>query len=795
MSTTRGRPSGSASLGHRQPSSTGSRAQDRVIQSALRRLRVVIRGAVQGVGYRPFVYGAATEFGLNGWVNNTPQGVVVEVEGVAATLDTFLNRLFRDAPPLASIQSIDHMYLDAVGFDRFEIRESISDGDKNTLILPDIATCGDCLRDVFDPGNRRFRYPFTNCTNCGPRYSIITALPYDRANTSMAIFDMCTECRAEYTDPLDRRFHAQPNACPSCGPHLELWDKSGRTTAIRDTALSEASNVVRSGGILALKGLGGFHLIVDARNDNAVRRLRRQKHRDQKPLAVMAPSPESAGELCRMQSEEERLLHSPASPIVLLPRRASAPVAPSVAPGNPYLGLMLPYTPLHHLLMTDLGFPVVATSGNLAEESICTDENDAMDRLAEVADCYLVHNRPIVRHIDDSVTRVVAGRALLLRRARGYAPLPIAIATETDRRDQALMGLGAHQKNTVAFAAGPQVFVGQHNGDLSTRVAYGAFEKSASDFERLFDREPGEFVCDLHPDYLSTRYANSDRATTTRIQHHLAHVFACMADNRVVPPLSGVSWDGTGYGPDGTIWGGEFLAVTGRSWKRAGHLRPWRLPGGDAAIREPRRAALGLLYEVFAEQVFEMDHLAPVRQFSSQERRVLRVQLANAINAPVTSSAGRLFDVLASLIGLCQIASYEGQAAMELEFRVDGVESDTAYPFVITGSNGKFVVDWEPIIRAVIFDLSRSTESGRIAAKFHNTLAAIIVDAAHRMNHERVLLTGGCFQNKYLTEKTIARLTACKLRPYWHRRVPPNDGGISLGQVAAALHLRGQEVD
>jgi hydrogenase maturation protein HypF len=749
-----------------------------------RRLRLVIRGAVQGVGFRPFVFRLAEELRLDGWVINSAQGVFVEVEGPPPVLETFLARVRFDPPPRASIQSLEQSILDPVGYTGFEIRKSDDTGDKTVAVLPDIATCAECVREIFDAGNRRHRYPFTNCTNCGPRFSIIEALPYDRTNTTMKAFEMCPECLREYEDPRNRRFHAQPNACPACGPRLELWDTAGSAVASREEALRRAADAVRGGSILALKGLGGFHLVVDARDDAAVRRLRERKRRDEKPLALMYPSLERLRRDCVVSSAEQGILLSPEAPIVLLEARRASAIAPSVAPGNPNIGAMLPYTPLHHLLLRELGFPVVATSGNLSEEPICTSETEALARLGSIADLFLVHDRPIARHVDDSVVRVVAGRRLVLRRARGYAPLPIVLRGAGAKRTT--LAVGAHLKNAVALAVGRDVIVSQHIGDMSTEAAFGAFEKITGDLERLYDAAPDRVVCDAHPDYRTTRFAESISPRPRKIQHHIAHVFSCMAENEIEPPVFGVSWDGTGYGTDGTVWGGEFFRVTASAVERAGHLRTFLLPGGEQAVREPRRSAIGVLYEIMGEAAFRLDKLPPILAFSNQERRILLAVLGKEINSPRTSSAGRLFDAVSSILGVRQITNHEGQAAMELEFALAGVETDEDYPFDLMRKDGLVIADWESAVRAILSDLGAGLPVGSISAKFHNTLARVIVKTALESGERRVVLTGGCFQNRYLTEKTVSRLEGAGLLPYWHQRIPPNDGGIALGEIAAS---------
>jgi hydrogenase maturation protein HypF len=664
------------------------------------RLIALINGAVQGVGFRPFVYRLANELNLTGWVCNSTMGVTIEVEGQTIRLEEFVNRLQAEKPRLSVINSFEYSFQTPVGYTDFKVKHSNQIGDKSALVLPDIATCPDCLKDISDPNNRRYQYPFTNCTNCGPRYSIIESLPYDRDNTSMKIFPMCEQCRQEYEDPANRRFHAQPNACPECGPHLELWDKQGKTLALHNDALIMACREIKYGQILAIKGLGGFHLVVDAANDQAIKRLRQLKARPKKPLALMYPNLETVKRDCELSSLEEELLTSPESPIVLLKQRSNK-ISSLVAPDNPYLGVMLPYTPLHHLLMTQLESPIVATSGNLADEPICIDETEALARLDNIADLFLVHNRPIVRHVDDSIVRVMMGQLTIMRRARGYAPLPINLRQPI----RSILAVGAHQKNSIAISKGKQVFISQHIGDLDNRLAYETFTKTINSLGGIYDFSPEIVACDKHPDYTSTQYARDSGIGHKEIQHHFAHILSCMVENNLDGPVLGVAWDGTGYGDNGTIWGGEFLKVENNSYSRSAYLRTFRLPGGEKAIEEPWRTSTGLLYELFGYMLFDDSELQAFIPSDTKTKGLIHKMLEQNINSPITSSAGRLFDAVASLTGICQMTTFEGQAAMKLEFAAQSVKTDETYEFVIDNMNDSYILNWEPMILSILKDL------------------------------------------------------------------------------------------
>ncbi|MDX9752394.1 MAG: carbamoyltransferase HypF [bacterium] len=753
--------------------------------SLILRNRIQITGAVQGVGFRPFVYRLAQEEGLKGWVSNTSQGVFIEVEGSEAALARFLHRVEAERPPHSLIQSLVAVSLEPAGYAEFTIQISDEAGEKTALVLPDIATCPACLRELFDPANRRYLYPFTNCTHCGPRFSIIEALPYDRAHTSMKGFSLCPDCAREYHDPTDRRFHAQPNACPVCGPCLALRDPCGNIMAKGQEAIVQAARAIRDGLIVAVKGIGGFHLLTDARDERAVRRLRERKHREEKPLALLVPDLPVAAAYCEICPAEAEWLRAPEAPIVLLHKRlipALPPLAPGLAPGNPCLGMMLPYSPLHHILMRELRIPVVATSGNRSEEPICIDEQEALGRLDGIADLFLVHNRPIARPVDDSVLRVVLGRELLLRRSRGFAPLPIALDTEVPP----LVAVGGHLKNTIAISSGRNIFLSQHIGDLETPQAHQAFSEVLGRLQAMYEVVPRRIARDLHPDYISTHYALKQDVPTVAVQHHHAHIVACMAEHGLQGTVLGVAWDGTGYGLDGTVWGGEFLRCTRRDFERVAHLRAFPLLTGDQAVKKPWRTALGLLYAMMGEAVFAEEGLLPLQSCEPKERIVYRQILAKKINCPLVCSAGRLFDAVAAILGLRQVVSFEGQAAVELEsHRMAGVGE--TYPFVIQEKeNGPLVVDWEPMIRAILAEMTVQTPVGMISARFHNTLIAMIASIAKRVGEPRIVLSGGCFQNKVLLEQAVHQLTQEGFVPYWPLRIPPNDGGIALGQVVIA---------
>lgn len=761
------------------------------VDTSLKRAKVSIRGVVQGVGFRPFVFRLARSLDLKGYVTNLPWGVLIEAEGKEEELNEFILRLPREKPPLAHISNLEFSLLDPQGYDKFRIEESSSGGNTAPVVPPDTATCNECLKETFGPGERRRLYPFTNCTNCGPRLSIITALPYDRPNTTMKNFKMCPDCRREYETPEDRRFHAQPIACPACGPHVELLAHDGRHLAEKDAAMEMAGRLILDGKILAVKGLGGFLLVADARNEETIIALRRKKRREEKPFALLFPSLEVVKVYCKVSPMEERLLTSPESPIVLLVRREGTDIANAVAPANPYLGVMLPYTPLHHILSSRANIPLVATSGNLTDEPICTDNEAALQRLHSIADCFLIHTRPIARYVDDSVTRVVLGKEMIIRRARGYAPLPIRHTRELPR----VIGVGAHLKNTIALSLGESIFISQHIGDLETLEAHEAFLQTISDFTELFDYKAEAVACDMHPDYFSTMWAHKNGLPVIPVQHHHAHIASCMMENELDGQVLGVAWDGTGYGTDGTIWGGEFLLADYSSFQRVAHLKTFRLPGSERSIKEPRRCALSILFETFGEGVTDLSNKIPsISSFEARDLHLLLDMIKKKVNAPLTSSAGRLFDAVSSILNIRQAVSFEGQGAMELEFRVgaDPSQAPSAYyDFSLDSSkpDKPMAIDWKPLIYGIIDDLYNGRDTETISAKFHNTLSRMILTVAERIGVERVVLSGGVFQNRYLLERAFQDLEKRSFRVYTHQRVPPNDGGISLGQVAVAGHI------
>lgn len=754
------------------------------------RHRLELTGAVQGVGFRPFVHRLARELHLAGWARNTGGGLALEIEGAPEDCAAFLRRLLDEAPPHASPHLLHREALVPLGEPAFGIRPSSTAAGSATELPPDLATCADCLRELFDPRDRRYRHPFINCTQCGPRYSIVLALPYDRERTTMGAFAMCPACLAEYEDPENRRFHAQPVACHDCGPRLILVDARGEGRAERDEALEAAALAIESGRIVAVKGVGGFHLLADARSEETVALLRRRKHRPAKPLAVMMPDLGAVRRHCECSAEEERLLASPAAPILLLRRREGGGLAEALALGNPELGVLLPYSPVHHLLLQRLGFPVVATSGNLVDEVLCTGNEEVLARLGGrggVADLFLLHDRPIARPADDSVLRVVLGRELLLRHGRGFAPATFGVGGPLPP----LLAAGGDVKGALAVSGPFGLRAGAHLGDLGGESAQASFLAQARDLPALAGIVPRAVACDLHPDYHSSRLAELVASELGlplhRVAHHHAHLAACLAEHGIPDEeeVLGVVWDGSGHGPDGTVWGGEFLVGGAERCERFASLRPFPLPGGDLAARQPRYAALGLLHA--AAIPVETTTLAAA--FSPEELAVARTQLARGLNAPPCSSAGRLFDAIAALLGLRLRNEFEAQAAMELEFAAARAETTGECDQVpglagLAFSDG--TLDWEPLLRSLLDGTARGLPPTLLAACFQEALREGVLLVARAAGRETVVLGGGCFQNARLLAGCVAALAEAGFRPLWPRFVPPNDGGLALGQALVA---------
>jgi len=756
------------------------------------RRRLVVRGIVQGVGFRPFVYGLAQRLGLAGFVLNDSDGVTIEIEGYAGALDAFEQALQAEAPPLARIDTIT--CTDAVprGELAFRIEHSRVHAERNTFISPDVATCSDCLNELFDPTDRRFGYPFINCTNCGPRFTIVLDVPYDRAQTTMRVFPLCQACRAEYDDPLNRRFHAQPNACPVCGPTLAFhWWGDGDGPPASGTPLERAATALAGGAILAIKGLGGYHLACDALNHEAVARLRARKRREARPFALMTPDMATVRRLCRVTDDEAHLLQSHRRPIVLLDALAGAPVAPAIAPGYATLGIMLPYTPLHHLLLRAFAAaaPVtlpalVMTSGNLSDEPIAYRDDTAAAQLAPIADGVLTHNRDIHIRCDDSVARIVAGGVQLLRRSRGYAPEPITLAL---RFPQPTLAVGGHLKNTFCLAKGHHVFVSHHIGDLENLETLTSFREGVRHYARLFDCAAEVVAYDLHPEYLTTREAlASDVPLKIGVQHHHAHIASVLAEHGLDGPIIGVAADGTGYGTDGAIWGCEVMIADLRDFTRFAHLAYVPLPGGDTAVRQVWRIGATYLQHVFGAAFLDLN-VPFVQRMNRQQWTVIARMIERGINAPPSSSLGRLFDAVAAMIGVRDEAVYEGQAAIELETIV--VDDGQAYPFEFLEGTPQ-QMDVRPTIRAICTDIQHGEPAGRIAGRFHRTVAEMLAQACERARDashlDVVALSGGVFQNRRLTELLVTRLAQAGIRVLLNRRVPPNDGGLCLGQAAVA---------
>jgi len=775
-----------------------------IIGSTIQRRRIVVQGIVQGVGFRPFVYNQALRWGLVGFVLNDSLGVTIEVEGTPETLDGFQSALHEETPPLAHIDSIVTELVPPHQESAFIIAHSQAGAERHALISPDSTTCEDCLHELFDPEDRRYHYPFINCTNCGPRFTIVQDVPYDRTKTTMRVFPMCPDCQAEYEDPLNRRFHAQPNACPACGPQVRLldWTSKGNLYPPSTDPIAAAAQRLASGAILAIKGLGGYHLACDALNSEAVRRLRQRKQREAKPFALMVPDLEAARRLCQVSNAEAALLQSRRRPIVLLSQHPDCPVAPGVAPAYTTLGIMLPYTPLHHLLLSAFAeiiepgraVTLVMTSGNLSDEPIAYQDDDAQVRLATIAEGVLTHNRDIHMRCDDSVMRVVAGGEQFFRRSRGFAPEPIRLSFDFP---VPLLACGSHLKNTFCLCKGQQAFVSHHIGDLENLETLTSFREGIEHFQRLFDICPEAVAYDLHPEYLATKYAlDTDISQKIGVQHHHAHIASVLAEHGLDGPVIGVAADGTGYGTDGAIWGCEIMAADLLGFERLAHLGYVPLPGGEQAVRQPWRMAACYLAQAFGDDFLELD-IPFVRTLDRSKWRILAQMTARNINSPPTSSLGRLFDAVAALVGLRSEVLYEGQAAIELEMLAQQQERDTCqgqsgiYPFTIKMRDQMPArLDVAPMLRAIVSDIQQGVPTSLIASRFHCSIAELLTTACLEAREQTklniVALSGGVFQNHLLLEQLIARLEEMAFQVYVNRHVPPNDGGISLGQAAVA---------
>ncbi len=755
----------------------------------LNSVEISVRGVVQGVGFRPFVLKLATKYDLKGWVCNTSGDVKIELEGETEAVGNFIQDLRGKTPPLAHIEEIKIRHRPPANHESFKIRRSITQEGKYQLVSPDIATCQECLEEIKAPDDRRYRYPFTNCTNCGPRFTIIKDIPYDRPKTTMKPFKMCPDCQQEYDDPLNRRFHAQPNACPKCGPKLKLVDSKGNPADTSDT-INTTSQLLRGGKIIAIKGLGGFLLACDATNTEAVTQLRQRKKRPFKPLAIMVSSLEEAKRHCHVSAQEAKLLASPQSPIVLMKWKADSTLSEAIAPNLKYLGVMLPYTPLHHLLLRETALPLVMTSGNLSEEPIAKDNEEAIARLEGIADFFLIHNRDIYACYDDSVALVEGGKTQLIRRARGYAPYPIHL----DFKSREVLGCGAEGKNTFCLLKDEYAFLSQHIGDMENLETMEHYEKTLKLYRKLFRLEPQIIACDLHPDYLATKYAHKLASEAhgfkiVPVQHHHAHIVSCMVDNKVKGPVIGVAFDGTGLGNDENLWGGEFLVADFSRFTRLGHFEYLPLPGGAFAIRKPYRTAIGYLLTLLDESV--LNDLPFVKGVDRLEIEIIKGQLAKRLNSPLTSSCGRLFDAVSALLGVRDKVEYEGQAAVELEMLAYGEPNKTGrYPFSTIEKDGLIQVKLEDLFSAIIRDLKSGTTKAQISSRFHNTIAQIIKTLcqviSERTGIRQVALSGGVFQNRLLLERTVSLLETSRFEVLVHLQVPTSDGGISLGQAVVA---------
>ena len=750
------------------------------------RREIRVSGIVQGVGFRPYVFRLATELDLSGTIGNTSAGVTIEIQGPAERVENFVFRLPQEAPVLARITGVAVRELPCNGSHEFQILPSREGEPVRTLISPDVAICDDCLRELFDAADRRYLYPFINCTNCGPRFTIVRDIPYDRCRTSMAEFPMCAACRAEYEDPRNRRFHAQPNACWDCGPQLELWDSRGRRIEAPDP-VREAAERLRMGEVIAVKGLGGFHLAADAANATAVERLRQRKHRVEKPFAVMVPNLKAAAKICDIDALSRSALLSRERPIVLLPRKNGAPIADAVAPRQSDFGAFLPYTPVHHLLFAAGEFSaLVMTSGNLSEEPIAIQNREAASRLAGIADFFLVHNRDILLRCDDSVVRHSGGKVRQVRRSRGYVPAPVGLHREVPP----VLAVGGELKSTICLTRGNLAFLSQHIGDLENAESFSFFREAVEHLSKILEIEPTMIAYDLHPDYFSTKWALAQKGIQkVGVQHHHAHIASCMAENGIEGRVIGLALDGTGYGTDGNIWGGETLLADYSGFERAAHFAYVPMPGGAAAIREPWRMAVSYLSRDFGSKFLEWE-IPFVRALDHKKTETLLRMMERSVNSPLTSSCGRLFDGVAAVIGIRECVNYEAQAAMELEMLARASSDTGAYPFDLGRTEGCWEIGTQSLLAAIVEDLRRCAAPEMIGRRFHNGLAAVLMRLARILREERslnrVCLSGGVFHNSLLLDKLVRDLAAAEFEVFTHTQVPAGDGGLSLGQAVVA---------
>jgi hydrogenase maturation protein HypF len=751
------------------------------------RRRIQVNGIVQGVGFRPFVYRLANELELAGFVINSSRGVDIEIEGPKGRIDQFYSRVKAESPVLSRITDSSIAEIKFIGEDEFIIKESTKDTLPTTLISPDIAICDDCLRELFDGKDRRYRYPFINCTNCGPRYTIVECIPYDRPKTSMKVFPMCAECLGEYNDPANRRFHAQPNACAVCGPQVMLYDHKVKIDI--EDPVQKAVELLKKGNIVAVKGIGGFHLAVDASNNEAILELRKRKGRAQKPFALMAPDLVSIKKYCHVSEDEDKLLTHYTRPIVLLRKRADNYLAESVAPNNNYLGFMLPYSPLHHLLLKDNFDALVMTSGNYAEEPIAISNDEALERLRPLADYFLFHNREILQRCDDSITRIAAKTDRIIRRSRGYVPRPVFLKKPVSAK---ILAVGGELKNAIALSRDDTVFISQHIGDLDNPAAYAFFKNSIDHLQSILEIEPELIACDLHPEYLSTKWAKQQKKLPViKIQHHHAHLASVMAENDVTDKTIGIIYDGTGYGADGTIWGGEIMVGDATGYKRAFHLDQVSMPGGAVAVQNPWRMAISHLYNAYGFEFKNLD-LPFLKEIDIPDLNIIIRMIENSINCPMTSSCGRLFDAVSAILGIRGSIDYEAQAAIELEMAIDEKCRDHYENCVSDSSTGNSIKT-SPIIKAVVEDLQKGDTVSAISAKFHRTLGEISVKSAKLARDKyrigTVGLSGGVFQNLYFFNYLHDRLVSEGFNVLTHSKVPTNDGGLALGQIVIADEL------